>query len=164
MDVGLHAREAMRLLILATGVFAIGVGGCGGADPEAVDPGTVLRANTGTVRCTADEGGNLHVRAPADARVTVPADGQDDATAEVSYSTADESAQMPRPQRPRSISLGFIGDAPLTQGPSYGGRYSYGAHDNLLPPHQHARGFTDPGYGYRYGAYGYRSYAYGPRW
>lgn len=147
---------------------SLGSSGCA-ADPEAIDPGTVLRANAGSVRCSADEGGNLHVRAPADARVTIPPDarGDPDPTVEVAYAGADETAQMPRPERPRSRSLGFIGDAPLTQGPNYGGRYSYGAHDNALPPHAHSAGYASRssfsrGYGYR--SYGHTFAPRGSRW
>jgi hypothetical protein len=63
-----------------------------------------------------------------------------------------------------SRSLGFIGDAPLTQQPNHGGRYSYGAHDDILGPHRHTANrewsYAPPGY-YGYGRGGYRV---GPRW
>ena len=130
-------------------------------DLSPIEPGAVTRGN---VRCSADEGGNLHVRAPADAKVT-QRPGSDPAV-EVEYAAADANAyayQMPRPQRPMSRSLGFIGDAPLTQQPNHGGRFSYGAHDDILGPHRHtaaqewSHGPPPPyGYGSRYG--------YGPRW
>jgi hypothetical protein len=151
----------MRSLSLApvvTGVLVLT--GCAGERDsfEPIEPGTVARTH-GDVRCSADEGGNLHVRAPADARVTEDRT-TDDAAVEIAYGAHDPNAyQMPRPARPVSRSLGFIGDAPLTQAPNHGGRWSYGAHDNLLPPHAHhagppgtARlGTFGPGWGYRFG-------------
>lgn len=128
---------------------------------EPIEPGSVARtAAKGDVRCSADENGNLRVRAPADARVTEDRT-TDDAAVEIAYAADGEYPQMPRPRRPMSRSLGFIGDAPLTQGPSYGGRWSYGAHDDLLPPHAHRADF--PG-ARSYGrSWGYRSYSYGFR-
>ena len=65
-----------------------------------------------------------------------------------------------------SRSLGFIGDAPLTQAPNHGGRYSYGAHDNLLPPHAHDSDWTGrsaSGQGWGYRTYGGSAFA-PPRW
>jgi hypothetical protein len=139
----LQPRDAMRSLgfvpvVTVTGLLVLS--GCAAERDsfEPIEPSSVAR---GVVRCRADEGGNLHVRAPADAQVTTPPG--EDATADIAYGEADTSAyQMPRPPRPMSRSLGFIGDAPLTQGPNYGGRYSYGAHDNLLPPHAHHADWT----------------------
>lgn len=130
---------------LALGVLGLSVLGCAAERDsyEPIEPGSVARAH-GSVRCSADEGGNLHVRAPADARVTRD-DSTEDAAVEIEHGAANSDAyRMPRPRRPMSRSLGFIGDAPLTQAPSYGGRYSYGAHDNLLAPHAHHAG--PPGY------------------
>ncbi len=143
------------VLVVASGATSIAC-----VDREAEDPGSALRgrgATAGTVRCSADEDGNLHVRAPADARVTAPADAPEGATAEIAWAPEDDVPQMPRPVRPRSRSLGFIGDGKLTQGPSTGGRWSYGAHDDLLPPHPHGAGrWGSPGYGAygNYNAYG----------
>jgi hypothetical protein len=123
----------MRSLSLWIAAFA--VSGCAAErdsfDP--IEPGSLTR---GVVRCSADEGGNLHVRAPADAQVTTLAG--DDAAADIAYGEPGSGDyQMPRPHRPMSRSLGFIGDAPLAQQPNHGGRYSYGAHDNLIGPHRH---------------------------
>ena len=123
--------------------------------------------------CSADEGGNLHVRAPADAKVTTQS--TDDPTVEIETAPADPYAaasyQMPRPQRPMSRSLGFIGDAPLTQQPNHGGRYSYGAHDDIIGPHRHTASHEwshgPPVYNrsYNYGYSGPRGgYWVGPRW
>lgn len=113
--------------------------GCG-IDREAEDPGVFVRSQDMSVRCEADEGGNLHVRAPADARVVAAADAPEGAAAEITL--GDDVAQMPRPIRPRSRSLGFIGDGKLNEGRSHGNRYGYGVHDDLLPPHAHSTGFT----------------------
>lgn len=157
--------RSLLLFPIATGVLVLS--GCA-AERDAwdpIEPGGIARENAanakgGAVRCTADEGGNLHVRAPADARVT--ADASDDPTVEIEYGAADPNAyQMPRPRRPMSRSLGFIGDAPLTQGPNHGGRYSYGAHDDLIGPHRHmaAEGsWHGPVFA------GRRGYRVGPRW
>jgi hypothetical protein len=131
------------LLVMSIVMADVALSGCAATDePDPLDPGSFSRASmgsnagAGTVRCSADEAGNLRVRAPADARVSIPRDARgDDATVEIDYATADAyDHQMPRPQRPASRSLGFIGDAPLTQGSSYGNRYSYGSHDNLVSP------------------------------
>jgi hypothetical protein len=162
------------LLRLAAGMATLGLAACAAErdELEPIEPGSVARedAKRRAVRCAADEGGNLHVRAPADARVTTQA--SDDPTVEIEYGSADPSAyQMPRPQRPMSRSLGFIGDAPLSQGPNYGGRYSYGAHDDLLPPHAHHADWTGRasfgrGWGYRSHGYGQgysQPHGYGPR-
>jgi hypothetical protein len=154
--------RSLHLVLVATGVFALA--GCAAErdsfDP--IEPGSVARPK-GDVRCSADEGGNLRVRAPADARVTADRTS-DDAAVDIEYGSADPDAyQMPRPRRPMSRSLGFIGDAPLTQGPNRGGRWSYGAHDNLLAPHAHSADWTGrtsfgraPGWGYGGYRYGYR--------
>lgn len=139
----------MRSLLcvpVATGLLVLS--GCAAERDafEPIEPGALARAEhadakSGTVHCTADEGGNLHVRAPADARVTTSAsepNASDDASARIEVGSVDPNAyQMPRPSRPMSRSLGFIGDAPLTQGPNHGGRYSYGAHDDIIGPHRH---------------------------
>ena len=82
---------------------------------------------------------------PASARVTAASDASEGAAAEISPAWLD-GEQMPRPLRPRSRSLGFIGDGKLTQPPNQGGRWDYGAHDNVLPPHPaHAHGLTQAG-------------------
>lgn len=148
----------MRGASLVVVVVTSGAASLGCIDREAEDPGAALResaTNRGTVRCSADEDGNLHVRAPADARVTAPADAPEGATAEIGWAQEDDYPQMPRPVRPRSRSLGFIGDGKLTQAPNHGGRWGYGAHDDLLPPHAH-REWSWPG-AYGYGS-GYRYY------
>ena len=168
----------MRSVVLITSVLAL-VGCAAERDAfDAIEPGSIARdgAKGASVRCSADEGGNLHVRAPADARVT--AQPTDDPTVEIETGSADPNAyQMPRPRRPMSRSLGFIGDAPLTQGPNHGGRYNHGEHDNLLGPHRHSASsgwWQGPAFGHGYGrGYGYGSgygygYGYGsrvePRW
>jgi hypothetical protein len=153
--------RSLRLVPVVTGLLALS--GCAAERDsfEPIEPGSVARSK-GDVRCAADAAGNLHVRAPADARVTADR-STDDAAVEIEYGAADSSSQqMPRPQRPMSRSLGFIGDAPLNQGPNHGGRYSYGAHDNLLPPHAHRADWTGRSSAYGRG-WGYRSYGYGYR-
>jgi hypothetical protein len=158
----------MRSLVVLTSVSVLALAGCA-TDRDAwepIEPGALARANAnangaGAVRCSADEGGNLHVRAPADARVTTqPAD---DPTVEIEYGSADPSAyQMPRPRRPMSRSLGFIGDAPLTQAPNHGGRYDYGEHDNLIGPHRHsATSGWWQGSVFGHGGYGHGGYGHG---
>ena len=152
-----HAMRSLSVLPVVTGVLAFsGLAGCAAERDsfEPIEPGTVAR---GEVHCAADEDGNLHVRAPADARVTTDP-STDDAAARIEYGAADPNGyQMPRPQRPMSRSLGFIGDGPLTQAPNHGGRWSYGAHDNLLPPHAHRAGPpVSRGWGYRSYGYGFR--------
>lgn len=157
--------RSLPLVPVVTGVLALA--GCAAerGSFEPIEPGSVAREKPrGDVRCAADEGGNLHVRAPADARVTADKT-TDDAAVEIELGSGEPSGgyQMPRPRRPMSRSLGFIGDAPLTQAPNYGGRYSYGAHDDILPPHAHRTDGTGPSsYGPGRG-WGYRSYGYGFR-
>lgn len=159
------------LLVVATGVLALAtLAGCGAERDawEPIDPGATARENMkggggGGVRCSADEGGNLRVRAPADARVTADS-SSDDAAVEIEYGSAEPSAyQMPRPERPRSRSLGFIGDAPLTQGPNHGGRFSHGEHDNLIGPHRHSA-TSGWWHGPVFGGGGRRGYRTGGRW
>ena len=152
--------RSLHLVPVVTGVFALA--GCAVERDsfEPIEPGSVAREGPrGEVRCSADEGGNLDVRAPADARVTT--DDSGDPTADIALADPgfeSSTVQMPRPRRPMSRSLGFIGDAPLTQAPNHGGRWSYGAHDDLLPPHAHRADWTRGSWGHRtYGyAYGYR--------
>lgn len=151
-----------ELLVLAC-VSVTGALGCGVESQayQALDPSAEVRANAGAVRCAADEEGNLHVHAPPGARVTLPPDAPEGATAEIAYGGEDHATQqMPRPVRPRSISLGFIGDGKLTETPNHGDRWSYGTHDNLLPPHAHGAWVSSHGYGYGYG-YGHGGAGYG---
>ena len=81
------------LLHLAVGMTGLGLVGCAGEREswEPIEPGAIAReqgdAKRGAVRCAADEGGNLHVRAPADARVTTQT--ADDPTVEVEVGAAD---------------------------------------------------------------------------
>ena len=157
--------RSLHLGPVVTGALVLALAGCAAERDsfEPVEPGTIARESPrgsggarADVRCSADEGGNLHVRAPADARVTT--DDSGDPTADIELGST-ETVQMPRPRRTMSRSLGFIGDAPLTQGPNHGGRWSYGAHDDLLPPHAHRADYpASRSWGYRsYGyAYGYR--------
>lgn len=166
------AMRSLSVLPVVTGVLGlVGLAGCAAERDsfEPMEPGTVARGEArgqphGDVHCAADEGGNLHVHAPADARVTADT-STGDAAVTIEYGSADASGyQMPRPRRPMSRSLGFIGDAPLTQAPNRGGRWSYGAHDDLLPPHAHHAGPAGWTGRSSFGrGWGYRSYGYGFR-
>jgi hypothetical protein len=134
-----------------------------GCAKEAQDPGEILaeekaralRPSYGSgakVTCRCDAEGGLHVGAPQGSRVT--AHGPDgDAEAEIIL-PAQEAAQPIR----RTISLGFVGDGPLTQTLSHGGPWN--APDAVLPPHTHSSGRYGSGYGY-YGGYGYGGHGYG---
>ena len=156
---GLHRAARMRGGSIVVVVVSCATGAVACVDREADDPGAALRSSAighGTVRCRADEDGNLHVRAPADARVIAPADAVEGATADIAWAPEDDVAQMPRPVRPRSRSLGFIGDGKLTETPRAEDRWSYGAHDDLLPPHPHPSHPPHPAVWP--GAYGYRRY------
>jgi hypothetical protein len=137
-------------------VCASGALGC--LDKEAQDPGTIVReetvnrvgppsrATSRTVRCGCDADANLHISAPQGSQVSRPEDATHDAEAQVVL--PDDA---PVPLR-RTKSLGFIGDAPLTQRPSRGGPWN--VPDALLPAHRH----IEPSYGV---GYGYRSYGRG---
>ncbi|MBX3233242.1 MAG: hypothetical protein KIT84_20835 [Labilithrix sp.] len=107
------------------------------------------RATSRTVRCGCSDDG-LHITAPPGSKVTVPEDATYDAEAQIVL--PDEAPGQPIR---RTKSLGFIGDAPLTQTPSRGGPWN--APDALLPPHAH----HEPYYGLPRGGYGYRAPRYG---
>ncbi len=140
----------MRLLLLASlGIFAMGC-----AEKQAADPGEVVRAETvsriappshdtsRTIRVGCDDDG-LHIKAPPGSRVTVPDDATHDAEAQIVLPYDGEG----RPIRVTK-SLGFIGDAPLTQTPSRGGPWN--VPDAVLPQHPH----HEPRYGTPGGYYG----------
>lgn len=145
-----HRRAVVGIPLLTT--LACGAAGC--LDKEAQDPGLVVReeivnrtsppsrATARTVRCGCDADGDLHVSAPPGSSVTRPEDATHPAEAQI---VLPEGAHLPLR---RSKSLGYIGDAPLTQVPSRGGPWN--VPDALLPAHRH----VEP----RYGTYGYRTY------
>jgi len=133
-------------------------------DPNTV--GAVRAAGPATVRCRCDEDGGLHVNAPQGSVVRVPEEAtREDAEAEI---TVPE--RKPGTPIRRTVSLGFVGDGPLTQSPSRGGPWN--VPDALLPAHQHVEpryppvwgvGFAPRGRYYGgYGSYGsYGSYGRG---
>lgn len=96
-------------------------------------------AASAKVRCRCDADGGLHVHAPAGAKVTVPetaSEEEADAEAEIEV----EVGPRPGTRIRNTVSLGFVGDAPLTQVPSRGGPWN--VPDALLPIHSHGGGGT----------------------
>ncbi len=112
------------------------------------------------VRCRCDADGGLHVQAPAGAKVTVAESAsEDEADAEIEI----EIDRRPSTPIRQTVSLGYVGDGPLTQVPSRGGPWN--VPDALLPVHSHGggggSGYITSGYvaygsGYRGGS-GFRS-------
>jgi|GEM_PF-5047441 len=180
MATSLHVAPPMRALAILclSAVGSVGVSGCVERDPynaydvaaakdfhmqqeaEATrhaprDPNTTgasARSGAAKVTCRCDAEGGLHVTAPASAQVRVPEGAaRDDAEAEI---TVEERA--PGTPIRRTISLGYVGDAPLTQTPSRGGPWN--APDGVLPRHEHVEPrYPSVGFGYVpfYGGYGY---------
>jgi len=164
----------MRLLLIASlGIFSMGC-----AEKQAADPGELVRAEghfldhpssrsaeggretvsriappsydtSRTVRVGCDDDG-LHIKAPPGSKVTVPDDATHDAEAQIVLPYDGEG----RPIRVTK-SLGYIGDAPLTQTPSRGGPWN--VPDALLPQHPH----HEPRYGISGGYYGAPRYSHG---
>lgn len=165
------------------GLAAFALAGCGERDPynaydvaaanqfhaqqreqamakSAPDPDSFTLSESSKVRCRCDADGGLHVTAPATAQVRPMTNGdREDAEAEIALAERPAGTRIRR-----TVSLGYVGDGPLTQVPSRGGPWN--VPDALLPPHQH----VEPRYPsvYTYGApfYGYRggyvgSYGYG---
>lgn len=121
------------------------------------DPDSFTVSESAKVRCRCDADGGLHVTAPADAQVRPMTNGdREDAEAEIALADRPPGTRIRR-----TVSLGYVGDAPLTQIPSRGGPWN--VPDALLPPHQHVEPryptvitYGAPFYGYRYGgSYGY---------
>lgn len=120
-----------------------------------VDPNTVGAARAvgpATVRCRCDEDGGLHVHAPQGSVVRVPEEAtREDAEAEI---TVPE--RKPGTPIRRTVSLGFVGDGPLTQSAGRGGPWN--VPDALLPPHQHVEPRYPPVWGVGYAPYRGRYY------
>ncbi len=174
MAILLHDASPMRaatLAILGLGLTTFATG-CGEREPynaydvaaanqfQAQQREEALRhapadkgANDGAkakVVCRCDADGGLHVTAPPDARVT--AREGEDAEAEISLDDRPPGTRLRR-----TVSLGYVGDGPLTQIPSRGGPWN--VPDAILPLHDHVETrYPSIGYGGPYGYYGYRGY------
>lgn len=147
----------MRATTTATILFAltaIGTTGCGERDPynaydvasanqfqaeqraQAMkhappDPDAFTVTESSKVRCRCDADGGLHVTAPANAQVRPMTNGdREDAEAEIALAERPAGTRIRR-----TVSLGYVGDGPLTQVPSRGGPWN--VPDALLPAHQH---------------------------
>ncbi|MBS2013295.1 MAG: hypothetical protein JST00_10435 [Deltaproteobacteria bacterium] len=125
------------------------------------DPNMFAVSDPATVRCRCDAEGGLHVTAPEGARVRSMTNGdREDAEAEIALADRPAGTRIRR-----TVSLGYVGDAPLTQVPSRGGPWN--VPDALLPPHQHVEPrypsvytYGAPFYGYA-GGRGFGGYGYG---
>lgn len=180
----MRATTATTILFALT---ALGTAGCGERDPynaydvasanqfqaeqraqamknAPADPDSFTVTESAKVRCRCDADGGLHVTAPANAQVRPMTNGdREDAEAEIALAERPAGTRIRR-----TVSLGYVGDGPLTQVPSRGGPWN--VPDALLPAHQHVEPRYPSvityggGYGYRvpYGAYGYGNYGGGP--
>ena len=126
------AFGAILTLLITTGCY-----GRHPLDPSETEEAEVARSPSAshiTSRC--DASGGLHVTAPQNAAVVA----RDSVDAQIEISIAEPETDTGPSRRTRS--LGFVGDAPLTQSRTYGGPWN--VPDGLLPIHPHGLASPSP--------------------